>query len=116
MIASTAELANVPHDLLVGLDLILHMLVGYVIVQYLTDLPPMWGAWGGLIPNLDLPLGLWFQPPLVHRGLIHTPLFMIVLGGVLLAIGIQWQQIAAFIIGHLAELGFDTIEGTDGIM
>ncbi|MFB6164329.1 MAG: metal-dependent hydrolase [Haloarculaceae archaeon] len=116
MVASSPAFGTAAHELLVGLDVVLHALVGYLLVQYLTPWPPTWGALGGLVPNLDLPLGLWFQPPLVHRGLVHTPLFMLVVAGALLAGGVQRRRVAAFAVGYLAELGFDTVEGTDGIM
>ncbi|MFB6131143.1 MAG: metal-dependent hydrolase [Salinigranum sp.] len=116
MTALTQALSNPARDLLVLLDIVFHGVVGYTAVYYLTDFPPRWGLVGGLVPNLDLPLSLWFAFPLVHRGIFHTVFFLAVLLLALFSLGIDRRAIGAFGVGYLFELATDTLETTRGVM
>lgn len=93
----------------------IHPLMGYLLVDYATDLNPQWGAIGGIIPNLDLAFYVWpHHFPLVHRGIMHTPFF----AGILAICIALWSVRASLgiLIGYLAELGVDVFESHIGVM
>lgn len=97
-------------------DLFLHAFVGYLVVSYFTDYNPLYGALGGFIPNLDLPFNVWPNVfPFVHRGILHTPLFLGLLLIPLLLFD-KKQLAIPFAIGYIFELVVDVFESNDGIM
>lgn len=118
MLALAGHHASLTHAIVVALDLLLHVLIGLVLAQVILDRDGWWGGLGGFIPNLDLAFDVWpTVPPLfVHRGLLHTPAFSVVVAGGLLLAGVGRGRVAAFLLGYLAELTLDTVEGHDGVM
>ncbi|WP_227356750.1 metal-dependent hydrolase [Haladaptatus salinisoli] len=54
-----------------------HGVVGYALVRTLTDEPPALGFLAGVLPDIDLYFGRHWRFPLVHRGAVHTPLFVL---------------------------------------
>jgi inner membrane protein len=54
-----------------------HGVVGYALVRILTDEPPTLGFLVGMLPDVDLYFGHFWRFPFVHRGVVHTPLFVL---------------------------------------
>ncbi|WP_137290467.1 metal-dependent hydrolase [Natronorubrum halophilum] len=54
-----------------------HAIVGYVLVQEFTDADPQIGIVLGLLPDVDFYFPATWEWPFVHRGLTHTPLFVL---------------------------------------
>ena len=90
-----------------------HAAVGYALAYALTDAPAWVGALAGVAPDADLPLGPPVGPfPWVHRGLVHTPVF---LAGVVAAVYLLAHDrdvTAAVGIGVLSHLVLDTLTDT----
>lgn len=83
------------HLLYLVLAVATHAAVGYALVRVLTPAPPVVGLLGGIAPDIDLFFGRIWAFPLVHRGVIHTPLFLVILvGGLALAGSSEWVALA----------------------
>lgn len=54
-----------------------HALVGYALVSRFTPVDPRVGALAGLFPDVDLLVPPAVGEPFVHRGVTHTPLFLV---------------------------------------
>lgn len=67
-----------------------HGVVGYALVAVLTRADPRLGAFVAIAPDIDLLAPLDWGPLFVHRGITHTPLF--VLGVVAVAYSIRWRR------------------------
>lgn len=52
-----------------------HVVVGYALVRWLTEIDPRVGAIMGLFPDVDFCFPAEWSWPFVHRGITHTPLF-----------------------------------------
>lgn len=124
MIPGITTVLNSPvKDMIVLIDIPLHMLVGYLLVGFLTNRDPKWGAIGGLLPNIDLLFDIWPRnaPLLVHRGLLHTPFFLLlVVTGIYIVGKVKGFNVRKVVgplaIGYLAELLLDLFEGHEGVM
>lgn len=88
-----------------------HLAVGYALGHVLAAVDgrvdPRLGLVGAGVPDLDLALSLGW--PLVHRGLLHTPLFG---GGLLLAAYARWRSrapVLALGVGFLSHLVIDSL-------
>jgi inner membrane protein len=75
-------------------------------IAYLLRLPRMPAAIAGVIPDLDILLQDDF--PLMHRGIVHTPFFLLV-GIVLLYLVADKPTTFAFGAGFLSHLLLDVI-------
>lgn len=58
--------------------LLTHALVGYAVVRALTDADPRLGLLFGVFPDGDFLFPASLGPPFVHRGIVHTPAFTLV--------------------------------------
>lgn len=67
-----------------------HGAVGYALVAVLTTADPRLGAIVAIAPDIDLLAPADWGPLFVHRGITHTPLF--VLGVVAVAYSIRWRR------------------------
>lgn len=89
-----------------------HVVIGWFLVYTFTDYHPKWGAFGGLFPDFDVPFGFasgyWEWFPFVHRGFVHTPVFMVVCVIVLIALGYKKKVWLPFSIGFFSHLVIDT--------
>lgn len=103
------------HDVYLLLAFLTHGVIGYALVRGLTDFPPLPGALGGVVPDVDLYLGPVLGLPVVHRGAVHTPAALAVLVGVALLLGAPRRVPAAFGVGFLSHLVVDTFTSA-GIM
>jgi len=105
-----------PRVLKLPFDFCLHVVVGYTAARLLFGRWGWVGAIGGTVPNLDWFIAQWTALPIAHRGLFHTPFFLVavVAGGRLLRI--DAPILAGFAVGYLLELATDTFEGYRGIM
>lgn len=103
------------HQLYLLVAVLTHGLVGYAVVRGLTRYPPAAGVVGAVLPDVDLLLGPWLAGPLVHRGAIHTPAALAVVGGGALLLGVSRRRLAAFAVGFLTHLVLDSGTGA-GVM
>jgi len=87
---------------------VLHLVVGYGLVYLLTDWDPRWGAIGAILPDLDL-ISYAVEVPEIwaHRGLLHTPFFLLMLVGLCLVLGWEKRRIAPIVLGYLSHLLID---------
>ncbi|WP_254530428.1 metal-dependent hydrolase [Natrinema gelatinilyticum] len=63
--------------LFLGGAFLTHAFVGYALVRGFTDADPRIGVVFGLLPDADFLFPAAWGWPLVHRGLTHTPLFVL---------------------------------------
>lgn len=96
------------HSLFLAAAIATHAIVGYALVRFLTPIPPIVGLLGGITPDIDLYFGRIWEFPLVHRGLVHTPFFLLVLLGILLFIGVRKRVIIGFGLAFLSHLVIDS--------
>jgi len=82
-------------------------------MAYILRLPRIPTAIAGIIPDLDGILDYGF--PLMHRGLVHTPMFLFLCMGVIAVVTKNKPLAAGFGVGFLAHLLTDIITPT-GIM
>jgi inner membrane protein len=75
-------------------------------IAYLLRLPKIPAAIGGVIPDLDIILQGDF--PLMHRGIVHTPLILAI-SMVLLYLAIEGPAVFAYGTGFLSHLLLDVI-------
>ena len=75
-------------------------------IAYLLRLPKLPAAIGGIIPDLDVMLQWDF--PLVHRGIVHTPL-MLAISVVVLYLVVDKPSTFAFGAGFMSHLLTDII-------
>ncbi|WP_332897281.1 MULTISPECIES: metal-dependent hydrolase [unclassified Haladaptatus] len=85
-----------------------HGLVGYVLVRTLTTAPPAVGIQFAIVPDIDLFFYHVWSFPLVHRGLLHTPVFLGLLSGVLLLVGTPRRIVLALGIAFGSHLVIDS--------
>lgn len=81
--------------LFVGGALLTHAAVGYALVRALTDADPRLGLLFGVFPDGDFlfPASLGF--PFVHRGIVHTPVFLLVVVALVSALSRREVVVAA---------------------
>lgn len=81
-----------------------HAIVGYALGEILFD-EPAWGLLGGVAADVDLLFPLVWQPPLVHRGITHTPLAALL---ITLAVA-RWRRSAGLAVGagYVSHLAID---------
>lgn len=90
----------------------IHLVLGYLAVDYLTPYPPRYGLVGGLIPDLDVALKLVETTfPFVHRGITHTPAFLAVLILGMWMLGVSEATLHGVGIGGMLHLLVDTASG-----
>lgn len=97
------------HLLYLVLAVVTHAVLGYALVRVLTPVSPAVGLLGGVFPDVDLYFGRLWNFPLVHRGLVHTPLFLgTVVVGLLLAGVPEWAVVGVGVafLSHLAVDSF----------
>jgi len=82
-------------------------------MAYIFRLPRIPTAIAGIIPDIDFVLHYGF--PLMHRGIVHTPLFMLICIGIILVATKSRPITAGFGVGFLAHLLTDIITPT-GVM
>ena len=56
-----------------------HGIVGYALVQAVTDVNPIIGFILEIVPDIDFLFPAVWGAPLIHRGITHTALFIIVI-------------------------------------
>jgi inner membrane protein len=81
--------------LFVGGALLTHAAVGYAFVRALTDADPRLGLLFGVFPDGDFlfPASLGF--PFVHRGIVHTPVFLLAVVALVYALSRREVAVAA---------------------
>ena len=90
-----------------------HAAVGYALASALTDAPAWVGALAGVAPDADLPLGPPVGPfPWVHRGLVHTPVFLACVVAVVLLLSRDRDATVAVGIALLSHLVIDSLTDT----
>ncbi|MFB6171177.1 MAG: metal-dependent hydrolase [Haloarculaceae archaeon] len=102
------------HALYLAVALLTHGAVGYALART-TGTPTAAGLRGGVLPDVDLLFGRRLFFPFVHRGLLHTPLF--VAGAALVAYWWSGERgtAAAVLVGGLSHLVIDSFTAS-GIM
>ena len=103
------------HQIYLAVAVLTHGLVGYAVVRGLTGYPAVAGALGAVLPDVDLFVGAVLAVPLVHRGAVHTPAALAVVGGGALLLGVSRRRLAAFAVGFLTHLVLDSGTGA-GVM
>ena len=89
-----------------------HLFFAYALAEILR-LPRLPAIIGGVIVDMDMVLQYGF--PFMHRGIVHTPLIMIVSMMVLYIFTKNQDQAFSFGLGYLSHLFLDTLNPT-GIM
>ena len=82
-----------------------HFMVALALA-YLLKLPKLPTALAGIIPDIDIVLQSDF--PLMHRGIVHTPIMMVI-AVVLLYLVVDKKTAAGFGVGFTAHLLTDLI-------
>lgn len=92
-----------------------HAVVGYTAVAAFTDASPGVGAVTGVAADVDLlfPHGWLF--PFIHRGLTHTPAFLLFVVAVCYAARAGTERVTAVVCGFGTHLVLDTATRT-GVM
>lgn len=91
---------------------LLHAVTGFLFVQTFTPYNPKYGFLGGLIPDFDVVfLALDTSFPFVHRGITHTPFFLLLMVAALWLFRVRESVIHGFAIGVALHLLFDTVSG-----
>ena len=75
-------------------------------IAYILRFPPMVTAISGVLPDIDVALDYGY--PLIHRGIVHTPLFVAVASLALFAITRKKEYTYGFAAGFLSHLFIDT--------
>ncbi|MFC7203062.1 metal-dependent hydrolase [Haloferax namakaokahaiae] len=96
------------HTLYLVAAITTHAAVGYALVRVLTPAPPVVGLLGGIAPDIDLYFGRLWEFPLVHRGVVHTPIFLGLLLVVLLLVGVRRWVVAGFGLAFVSHLLIDS--------
>lgn len=76
-------------------------------LAYLLDLPVVYAMIAGIFPDTDLYMDLVF--PFVHRGILHTPVFILFAAVVLYLVTDRKEIAAAAGVGLFSHLFLDTI-------
>lgn len=86
-----------------------HAVVGYALVRALTDAPPAAGALLALVPDVDLLFPAAWSAPFVHRGITHTPVFVLAVAAA--AYAVRRETAIAYAVGLAAgsHLAIDSL-------
>ncbi len=83
-----------------------HVIFAFSLI-YILRLPIVAGIISSILPDLDLTFTFAF--PLVHRGILHTPIALIVLTTLFYLITQNKSSTLAFAIGFLTHLFLDSL-------
>ncbi len=76
-------------------------------LAYVLDLPVVYAMIGGLVPDADLWVASWL--PITHRGIMHTPVFVLFSTTILYLVSNRRQVAYALGVGMLSHLYLDTL-------
>ncbi|MFC6731005.1 MULTISPECIES: metal-dependent hydrolase [unclassified Haladaptatus] len=96
------------HTLYLVFAIATHGLVGYVLVRTLTTAPPAAGFLFAVAPDVDLFFHHLWTFPLVHRGLLHTPVFLGILAVSFLLVGASRRLLFALCVAFGSHLVIDS--------
>ena len=92
-----------------------HAVVGYTLARLWTAAPAVSGAVGAVVPDLDLGILLGTPLGLAHRGVVHTPAFVLVLGVALAAPARTRRFAPGVVVGGASHLLIESLTKS-GIM
>lgn len=75
-------------------------------LTYLAGYPVVYGMFGGILPDVDILMDFGF--PFTHRGILHTPVAVVVFATVLYLATGRKSPVLAFGTGYLSHLFLDT--------
>lgn len=102
------------HVLFLAVAVLTHGAVGYAVAR-VTGYPAAAGLRGGVLPDVDLLFADWLFFPFVHRGLLHTPLFVVLAATVAYLRTRERGTATAVLLGGLAHLVVDSFTAA-GVM
>lgn len=89
-----------------------HAILGYTLARLSTSASVSGGVLGGVAPDLDLAVLLGGVLPVAHRGLLHTPAFVVGLSGAALLVARDRATARGVLVGGLSHLAVDTFTAT----
>lgn len=95
------------HALFLAVAVLTHSAVGYAVTR-VTGNPAAAGLQGGVLPDVDLLFGARLSFPFVHRGLLHTPLFVVLAAAVAYLRTRERETATAVLLGGLSHLVVDS--------
>lgn len=92
-----------------GVAFATHGIVGYALVRSFTDAPPAAGFLLALVPDVDLLFPATWGAPFVHRGLTHTPAFVLAIAAAAYAIRRDDSIVLAVGLAAGSHLAIDSL-------